>query len=187
MHSWQNEFHAVKKNGRMIGYVYGNIHELVLENDRDFPQVIKAWFSQGRAEAVDLAVPPYDLDRIRFLSGICEAMAIRPVERVRILNWEKTLRVLLAFKHRYCPLRDGKTEFRIEDEAFRVLIHDGEVHVQKIGEVNSPSHLENEGIPTYTINQAEMLFFGLQNTLNPTETYQNWLPIPFFIDVPDIF
>ncbi len=184
MHSWQNEFYAVKKNGRMIGYVYGNINELVLEDDRELPQIIKAWFSQGRADTVELSVPPYDLFRIRFLSGICEAITIKPVERIRVLNWEKTLRVMLSFKHQYNPLRDGKAEFFIEDEAFRVLVEGGKVTVEKASEMD-PS--EKEGIPAYTVNQAEMLFFGLQNTLNPTEAYQNWLPIPFFIDVPDIF
>lgn len=179
MHSWQNEFHAVKQDGRMIGYIYGNINELVLENERDLPQVIKAWFTQGRAETLDLPVQPYDLERIRYLSRICEAMSIRPVERVRVMNWEKTLRVLLAFKHQYCPLQDGATAFCIENEAFRILVEGGQVQVEKVSEQSS--------LPTYTINEAEILFFGLQTALHPSGEYKNWLPIPFFVDVPDIF
>ncbi len=184
MHSWQNELQAVKKDGRMIGYIYGNIHELVLENDRDLPQVIKAWFEQGRADTLGLAVQPYESERIRFFSSICESMSVGPVERVRVLNWEKVLRVLLEFKHQYCPLQDGEAAFRIENEAYRMLVQCGKVSVEKVGEQNL---LADETIPKYSINQAEMLFFGLQNTLNPEETYKNWLPVPFFIDTPDKF
>jgi hypothetical protein len=91
---------------------------------------------------------------------------------------------MLSFKHRYHSLRDGKAEFRIEDEAFQLIVEGGKVSVEKLSEMH-PS--EKEGILSYTVNQAEMVFFGMQNVLNPTDAYQNWLPIPFFVDVPDIF
>ena len=184
MHSWQNELHAVKKDGRMVGYVYGNIHELVLENDRDLPQVLKAWFVHGKADTLGMAVPPYDGERIRFLSSICESMSVVPVERVRVLNWEKVLRVLLEFKHRYCSLQDGEAAFCIENDAYRMLVQSGTVSVEKMREQRL---LADETLPRYSVNQAELLFFGLQNTLNPQEAYKNWLPLPFFVDTPDKF
>ena len=171
----------------MIGYVYGNLNELVLENDGDLPQVIKAWFAQGRANAADVAVPPYDRERIAFFSHLCESMSVNPVERVRVLNWEKILQVMLQFKHEYCPLQDGEVEFGVENEAFRMKVHGGKVSVDKVGELDSLTEITRETIPTYTQNEAEMLFFGLQNTLTPQAAYKNWLPIPFFVDTPDKF
>ena len=184
LHSLQNEVHAVKREGRMIGYVYGNISELVLEDDRALPQVIKAWFTQGRADSIGITVPPYDSERIRFFSSISESMSIGPVERVRVLNWAKILQTMLAFKHQYYPLQNGEAWFGVENDVFRILVQDGSVRVEKVDGENLPT---DAPIPHYSANQAEMLFFGLQNALRPQEAYKNWLPIPFFVDVPDIF
>jgi len=129
---------------------------------------------------LEISVPPYDSERISFFSRICEYMSINQVERVRVLNWTNILRVMLEFKHRFCPLQDGEVEFCVENEAFRICVQCGQVYIEKMCEVN-------EKIPKYTLNEAEMLFFGLQNTLNPKDEYKNWLPIPFFVDKPDLF
>jgi len=180
MHNWTEKFYAVKKNGRMIGYVYGNAVEVVLESESDLPSVLKAWIEQKATGDVKLSVAAYEKERISYLTGICERMSIEQGEMICVLNWKKVLRAFLRCKHRFCPLQDGAAKVCIEEEAFEIRVSNGEVDVERIA-------ADSKEMTVLTHNEAELLFFGLQNMLNPKAEYKNWLPLPFFIDIPDTF
>ncbi len=187
MHSWAAELHAVKKDGRMIGYVYGNAREVVLEDDCYLPAVLKAWMEQKGGANVELSVSAYEKDRVSYFFGICERASISPVDMICVLNWEKALKVLLGFKQTYCPLQDGEVKLCIEEEIFRISVSNGNVSVEQLDNANISETGLGKEIVKCTHNEAEMLLFGLQNVLNPKESFQNWLPLPFFLDPPDSF
>lgn len=187
MHSWAMELHAVKKDGRMIGYVYGNAREVVLEDDCYLSAVLKAWIEQKGGAKVELSVSAYEKDRVSYFFGICERASISPVDMICVLNWEKALKVLLGFKQTYCPLQDGEVKLCIEEEVFRISVSSGNVSVERLDNANISETDLGEEIVKCTHNEAEMLLFGLQNVLNPKESFQNWLPLPFFLDSPDSF
>lgn len=180
MHNWASEFYAVKKDGNMIGYVYGNAVEVVLEDEKDLPAVLKAWFAYKGVTEISMAVAPFDKQRIAYLHTICEQMTLVPAEMICILNWKKILQTLLQFKQTYCPLQDGKIVVQIEEEIFAIQVQDGKVTVDTL------ECCEQE-IPVLGHNEAQRLFFGMQTLLAPPAEYKNWLPLPFFIDTPDAF
>lgn len=180
MHNWASELRVIRKDGRMIGYVYSNMAELVLEDYALLPEVTKAWFEQVSSETLSLSIPMYEQAQCAFFTRICERMSILPVEMVCVLNWERMLQAMLEFRNRFCPLQDGEAEFQIEEEAFRIQVNGGNVCVQKIS-------ADGKTLPEYTHNEAELLFFGMQNMLIPKTEYKNWLPLPFCIDLPDTF
>ncbi|MBR2951148.1 MAG: GNAT family N-acetyltransferase [Lachnospiraceae bacterium] len=180
MHNWASSFYAIKKEGRMIGYIYANADEVVLEDESDLPAVLKAWFAQKGVNEVNMTAWPFEKERISYLASICEHMSVVPGEMICVLNWEKVLQTLLQFKDRYCPLQDGEVSLCIEEEAFHIIVNNGNVSVKKLDE-------RNQEILKFTHNEAEMLFFGLQNLLIAPAEFKNWLPLPFFIDKPDAF
>lgn len=179
MRNWASELRIIKKDGAMIGYVYGNMAELALEDSRDLPAVTKAWFAQVSDAPLSFSVPMYEKEQCEFFTRICERMSILPVEMICVLNWQRMLQVMLEFKATFTPLQDGEAAFRIEDEAFCMKVCDGAVCVEKIEPADT--------LPQYTQNEAEILFFGMQNMLIPKEEYKNWLPLPFCVDLPDTF
>lgn len=180
MHNWALSFYAVKKEGRMIGYVYGNADEVVLEDESSFPAVLKAWFEQKGVKEVNMTVLPFEKERLSYLTSICEGMSVGAGEMICVLNWGKVLQTLLEIKHSYSPLQDGETVFCIEEQVFKISVNDGNVCVEKLEE-------QKQEIPKFTQNEAEMLFFGLQNLAAGPAEFKNWLPLPFFIDKPDCF
>ena len=180
MHNWAAALRVIKKDGGMIGYVYGDLAELVLEDDRDLPAVIKAWFEQVNGEPVSFCVPVYEKAQRAFFNRICERMAVLPVDMICVLNWQRVLQVMLQFRQRFASLQDGTAAFAVGDEAFRICVADGRAQVDKLDAADGE-------LPRYTQTEAEQLFFGMQDLLEPMEEYKNWLPLPFCVDLPDTF
>ena len=187
MHNWASELRVVRKDGRMIGYIYGNMAELALEDYGDLPEVTKAWFEQVSDAPLSFSVPMYEKEQCSFFSGICERISILPVELICVLNWQRMLQVMLEFKQKFIPLQDGETAFRIEEEAFCIRVKDGTVSVEKLCGAAADRMQDGKKLPGYTQNEAEMLFFGMQDMLMPKPEYKNWLPLPFCVDLPDTF
>jgi len=180
MRNWASDLYIIRKAGEMIGYLYGNARELVLEKEADLAAVLKAWTEQKGVAEMNLTAYAFEKERISYLSTVCEGMSVEYVEQVCVLNWKKVLQAMLALKNEYEPLQDGETTVGIEGEAFRICVTDGAVSVEKMeGADTDHSNL--------TVNEAQMLLFGMQNLLNPKKEFKNWLPIPFFVDAPDEF
>lgn len=187
MRNWASALRVIKKDGGMIGYVYGNMTELVLEDDSLLPAVTKAWFEQVSADPLSICVPLYEKAQCAFFTRICERMSVLPVDMICVLNWQRMLQVMLQFKHRFTPLQDGTAELAIEGEAFCIRVADGGVRVETLGDAAVCRRADGSALPQYTQNEAEMLFFGMQDLLCPREEYKNWLPLPFCVDLPDTF
>lgn len=180
MRNWASELYVIKKAGEMIGYIYGNARELVLEKESDLAAVLKAWTEQKGVAEMNLTAHIFEKERISYLSSICEDMSVGYIQQICVLNWENVLRTMLAAKNEMEPLQDGKLTIRIEEESFKICVSSGNVSVEKA--VN-----ENADISCMTVNEAQMLLFGQQNLLNSKKEFKNWLPLPFFVDAPDEF
>lgn len=104
-------------NGAMAGYCHGPFGEIVLENESDFPRVLKALFEKENVNEALISLHPYRKERIAYLARLCEYSRLRPVEQIKVLNWEKTLDTLLALKATYATLEDGVKTVCVGGEA----------------------------------------------------------------------
>lgn len=180
MHSWKTELTGIFKNGRLIGYICGNIHELVLENENDLPAVMKAYFEHVGCDGVTVPVSLYERERMKLLNEFAEKFTVAQAAMIRVLSWEKVLTAYFRLKAGYAPLTDGAVAFGIADESFCVTVRDGKPTVETIA-------VRPENTPVWDPKKAVRLFFGNESFLMPDERFLNWLPLPFFMDSPDMF
>ena len=179
MSSWTEPCSVVCKNGCPIGYCYGSFKELVLEDEADFPAVLKALFPTDK-DSVYIPVASHERKRIEYLSSICEDYNLRHNEKVCVLDWNAVLSTLLSLKAEYTPLRNGNKRFMIDDRyCFSVSVRNGRVSVKDAKPNRKTVKLEH--------NDAERLFFELDGLLAGRERYGNWFPLPFYIDAADTF
>ncbi len=178
MRTWNSPCFVLYKEGKMIGYAFGPHHEIVLENENDFPVALKAIFEQMNQEEISITVPVFRKARAEYLASVCETNSIETLEMINVLNRERVLDALLGFKASYTTLCDGTAEFSVDGEAFRITVSSGVPSVEK-----TDSSREKE------LSNSEFLrkFFDIPSLLMPDQGFKNWLPLPFVIDAPDSY
>ncbi len=177
VHSWKSRCRLVRIGSEMVGYVMGEIREIVLTDEELLPKVLKALFAEAGLNGVEIVAAPCEVQRIRVLSGICECCRIGTVEMVNILNWSKVLETLLALKASYQPLLDGCAVLSIDGEVFTIRV-----------ENNVPS-VTCGGEPELSLSklEAENMFFGVESMVVANPLLKNWLPLPFYMPSADTF
>ena len=175
LNSWSQKCYAIYKNGIMIGYSVGMSRELVLDNDADYPAVIKALF--GGMDSVNIPIASYERNKIEFLSSICENYSIGHVEKACVLDWKSVISILLELKSKTTVLDDGEHVFCIDGECMLISVNDNKINVSDAIPDEKTKMLEH--------NQAERVFFELDGLLN--NVYGNWFPLPLYIDSADAF
>ncbi len=180
MCTWNAECRIIYKKGKMIGYSYSSFSELILENESDFPLVLKAMFEQDKLCEVDIPVAPFEKERASFLASICENSNIQPLEMINVLCWENVLKVLFDFKAKVSTLLDGDLEIQIDSEVFSISIKNGTSIVEKLD-------TSSKNAVRLTHSEAIQKFFSLNSLLLPDERFKNWAPLPFLIDAPDSY
>ena len=176
MNSWSQKSYFIYKDGELIGYCSGNFRELVLKDESDYPAVIKAMF--GNADKVNIHVSPFEREKIRFLSSVCEDYSIGHIEKICVLDWKSITHALLGSKSRITALSDGGKSFDIDGECFSVSVKNNKVSVSDA--------VAGESTKVLSHSEAERLFFELDGLLN-NGGYGNWFPLPFYIDNADTF
>lgn len=177
MRTWNRVSRLILRKDAIIGYSSGD--ELVLKNERDLSAVLKALFASDGLTEMKLTVAPYQKERAAFFTRICEDSCIVETEQIRVLNWEKVLQTLLAFKASYTPVLDGTVLLAIDGEGLQITVADGKPAVEK-AEITASSL-------SMTLNEAQLRLFGLNSLLLPEERLKNWAPLPFLIDGPDTY
>ena len=179
MRTWSSPCFIIYKNEKMIGYAFGPFHEVILENEMDFPAVLKAFFEKDNISEIGITVPAYLSERAKFLSGICECCGVVTAEMTSVLNWKNTLDGFLSLKSTYTALQDGITEFAIDDEALRITVENGVPYIEET--------TKSQNMISFTKSEAQQKFFDIPSLLFPDEHFKNWLPLPFVIDAPDSY
>lgn len=176
MNSWSQKSHFIYSDGELIGYSFGKFTELVLKDESYYPAVIKAMF--GNSDNVNIPASPFDREKIRFLSSICESYSIGHIEKICVLDWKAVTSALLNAKSRITVLSDGEKSFDIAGKRFSVSVKNN-----KVGVADSAADRDTKVL---SHNGAERLFFELDGLLNGGE-YGNWFPLPFYVDNADTF
>ncbi len=178
MHSWNKECRVICKNGEMIGYTYGNLDELVLKDESDFPAVLKGIFRLDNLTQIELTVAPFMKERVESLVKICEVYSIACVEMINVICWERVLKTLLELKSTYTSLTDGSAELKIDGVGYRITVAGGVPSVEE-------TDVDDTNAIILSHNGAIQAFFGITSLMTPDERLKNWAPLPFEIDVPD--
>ncbi len=179
MQTWKSTTWVVLKNGAPVGYCYGEMAEVVLENEDDFPLVLKAYFDRFTPTEITVPVSPFETGRIWCLTGICEDASIRQDEMIHVLNWKNVLQAFLDLKAMYTHLSDGMAKFSVDGQCYQICVQDG---IPAVTEIET-----EEGMRQLGHNQAQVLFFGVQSGIVENVEFKNWLPLPFRLDRPDEF
>ena len=179
--SWKNQPEIIRLDGERIGYRAGG--ELLLTDEKYLPQVVKKLLTRDGTDRISFVAGLDQKERIAFLKDIAEYSSLGPQEMVRVLNWGKTLKLFLEFKHRYvCPIEDGCADIDIAGEGeFRIQVTRGEANVSKL---SSPS---GNGIKLDLLS-AEKAFFGVAEMMLGYEGIpRSWLGLPFYMSEQDGF
>ena len=179
LNSGDNICRAVYVDGQMIGYVVGNFEEVVLVDEKYYPAVLKAFFTEFVNGEVFVVVPPCEIERVKFLQDICQDYQLCHFEMINVLNWEKVLNVAFTIKSKMVVLQDGDLTVEIEGQSYRISVKNGEPLVTKVNGEKAIERLNHM--------DAQRRFFELKCFIDIENAYKNWLPLPFFIDNPDTF
>ncbi|MBQ4527636.1 MAG: GNAT family N-acetyltransferase [Clostridia bacterium] len=178
MHTWGRECRIIMKNKAPIGYMYGCFDELILEDESDFPLVMKAIFETDNLDTASVTAAPFMTARAELLSEICEGSSVKEVKMINILNYESVLTAFFNMKSQLVSLQDGKADFVIDGRAFEISVTDGTPEIKKTDSVK-------DGAIVLTHKKAQEIFFSLKSLLLPSAQIKNWFPLPFMIDSPD--
>ena len=167
-------------DGEMIGYIMGtlrSVRELTLTDENLLPKVLKALTELDGASA-DIVVAPYEADRIRVLSTLCERCVVQSLEMINVLKWQPVLEAFLQLKASYAPMADGCVTIAVDGGCYTMRVENGKASVTC--EDRKPdmelSHLD-----------AIRLLFGLENTVCANPMPLGWLPLPFYFLSADGF
>lgn len=177
LHSWASDCLLIRRGGERIGYVSGAILEIGLTDESLLPLVLRALLAAKGIERVELTVAPYETERIRALRPLGEHCALRSLEMVNVLNWQRVLTALLRLKAGYMRLQDGRVTVAIDGAGYALHVRGGQ-----------PAVAPFSGAPDLSLSHLEamQLFFGLESAVCP-HPFSNWLPLPFFLSPVDGF
>ena len=181
LQSWKNRPLLISLNGEKLGYVSGS--ELLLNDEKYLPSVIKALFSFTGADSIKFVAGLDQKARIAYVKDIAEYSSLGPQEMIRVLNWERTLKLFLEFKHKHvCPIQDGCAELDIAGEgAFSVDVTEGKAEVKRLAATT-------ENTVSLDLLSAQRAFFGVPEMLMGLQGIpQSWLGLPFYMSEQDGF
>lgn len=183
--SWRSRPYAFFQGETLVGWA---VHYVSKRQFSDFCSLDPTLTQAMLAVAIDslgqlsIAIPAYDHALAAEVDVLAEDVNIISNECFLVLNWQKVLSALLAFKNSQNPLVDGGLVVTIKGQketvTLQLSVKDGKTSVEVTDEA-----------PEITLSQteAEALFFrnysALRAKINPQAA--SWLPLPLFIFEPD--
>ena len=175
MNSWSEKSYLIYKNDEMAGYSFGMCRELVLKDEADYPKVIKAMLK--KVDALYIPAGAYEIEKIGFLSSICENYSLGHIDKACVLDWKAVIFTLLELKSGITELTDGEMSFTVDGECILISVKDNKVSVTNAAPNKNTKELSHNG--------AERMFFELDGLVN--NKFGNWFPLPLYLDPADNF
>lgn len=175
--TWHSEPFVIKRDDEIIGYYIngGDITEILLENDDDFVDFLRA-FMRINGE-VTFKLPPFLTKYISVLSAIASGVTIDSCAMFTVLCFKRVVDAFLTLKSTYTNLIDGSVTFLVHgrggDEKFTVSVCNNVVSVEN---ANCQPDIELEH------KDALSLFFGnvsAARTAAPAAC-NAWFPAPLW-------
>lgn len=177
---WYGNLYAIMQGETMVGYVVGNIFEIVLEDDALLPAALKSWFHSVSDKDLRLSLAQYEIDRIRMLQAIAEGYSIEVDHKYLVLDPVQVIGKLLRFKKRFACVADGRAVLKVETwPTLAIEVRGDEVTVT-----------ETDETPDCTLSYVDgmALLFSTLTAYMPVPTvFHNWFPLSFAVPRADCF
>ena len=175
--TWHCEPFIIKRDDDIIGYYVsgGDITEILLENDDDFVDVLRALVKN--LGEINFRIPPFFTKYVDVLAAISTGLTVDGCAMFTVLCFKRVVDAFLSLKATYTKLVDGKVTFLIHgrggDEKFTVSVCNNVVSVEDAC-CEADIELEHK--------DAMSLFFGnisTARTIAPS-LCNAWFPVPLW-------
>lgn len=183
--------YVLTKEGGVAGYmVMGedgkSVSEFELEDIADIPRFFLDLLEGFDLSCVSVTVGADETAKLEYLEKISSYYNMSQSHQIRILNYEKVIKLMFDWKLKYSALSDGEYVFGIDTpqgvEGYRVLLRSGGVTVERTDMAVCDIYGERELVRIFTTGYFYM-GFGLEGRKIPA----GWLPLPFFLPDADTF
>jgi len=190
--SWERDLYAVSVSGTVKGYLAAdkeqNITELVLEDDIPCGPVLAAWQKTFSLNAFAVTIFFWDNRLLETAAWLSEDLAVTRDHNVRVLNWKKTIPLLLELKQQvYGPLPQGEMSLIADGEPVHIGTGeraDGNGAAFYADDLIRPGTKETERIA------LQNRLFGMDGLILPRTidtAPREWFPLCFCIPESDAF
>lgn len=176
MHSWHSRCRLIRRDGQMFGYFTDG--EWAVLDEKLLSYVLRAVMREDGLREISVTAAPFQTERMAVLASIAEGRHIASSDMIRVLNWKNVLQALLKLESSFKRLLDGTAVLQIDGKTLKVAVKEGQVSVEETAETPACSLSEMEAL---------RLLFGLEQFVDPSPLFFNWLPLPFFISNVDEF
>lgn len=200
LRSWEADTYAVLAAGKCIGYLNvsadeGNVFEAELEEISELPFVIRAFMTEFGIDELGMNIGMDEVAKLEILDRMSDYYTVNTSHLIKILNYEKVLHFLFAWKLTALEdthgMQEGSfvigvcSERKDRQDNYALKYKQGKVLVEKTDLEADVVLEEKELVKTLT---TSYYFHVVQK---PDSPFQNapkgWFPLPFFLPEGDAF
>ena len=193
--SWREQPHAIWYNDQLAGFFTLNFngkHASQLQvcdwaDSLEMP--LRAVLSVLPEKShVHMEIPLWRRDVLAMAEHLTENFELSHTGQYCVLNWEATLRALLALQAQCKTLLDGQLTVRIQgyagEETLKIAVQNGQPSVEPVGancvRPAAASAISGEHSSPLLLNhlEAHSYFLGLVCAARQCPVAQNWFPLP---------
>lgn len=200
LRSWEADTYVVLSAGKCIGYLNvsadeGNVFEAELEEISELPFVIRAFMTEFGIDELGMNIGMDEVAKLEILDRMSDYYTVNTSHLIKILNYEKVLHFLFAWKLTALEdthgMQEGSlvigvcSERKDRQDNYALKYKQGKVLVEKTDLEADVVLEEKELVKTLT---TSYYFHVVQK---PDSPFQNapkgWFPLPFFLPEGDAF
>lgn len=166
-----------------IGYVLTGkdrtgISELALQDCRDIPRVIKAYFEEFSVERITVTLPEYENRYHKEFSAFAEAYQVTPADMFRIFDFANVIEAFLKLKQQTVAISQGQFSAVMDGQPLTITVDSSGVHVDRQA---------LEGAVRLERMEAQKLILTPYGRYMDVEVPGDWFPLPLFWYAVDSF
>lgn len=185
--SWQSIPYLLLENGEFRGYFIASedgksLGELELTETSLLPDALAAWFAVSGEERVGFAVPLFEREKAALLDSFCDWCALEPAHSFRVIDFESTVRALMALKASGTGLASGRFVLEVRDVC--------RIAVEVAGKAVSVARTDSPADLALTRLDAERFLFSAGGGLfrcppEKAPLAASWFPLPLSMSRAD--
>ena len=186
--SWKASLFLLREEGRFAGYLCASedrarIVELVPSDPRESDRIVCAYLKRFARNEVSVQCQPHEAVRLRDLSRLCEGLTLTGSACFAVLDFSRTLRVLLELKNALSPLPDGMLVLEVPEKGrWRVAVIGGQVTVAP---ADAPPDLVMGQLEATTTLFSHAGLLDAVRSAIPAPV-RAWFPLPLFFPGQDM-
>lgn len=190
--SWEADICAIMQADVCIGYLNTSaqgdaIYEIGLQKPELLPDIIRLYMSEQQPDELGVNVGTDETQLLPQLERISDYYTMSMSHQMKILQYERVLEFLFAWKMQYAALAEGSFIISIKGQQMRLktLIKDAQLQVVQTKE---PADVELDELEFVKLLTTSYYYTEILQESSPLrKAPQGWLPLPFFLPEADAF